>query len=65
MPFSSLLVSSRLVSTNRSVAGPQVSWGAATCGQQDRPGVYARVSWFKEWINSFIAASIKENTTAY
>ena len=65
MSRSAVLLSSRLLSTNRSVAGLQVSWGAATCGQQDRPGVYARVSWFKEWINSFIAASIKENTTAY
>lgn len=33
-----------------------VSWGASTCGAINLPGVYARVSHFKAWIESFIAS---------
>jgi secreted trypsin-like serine protease len=40
-----------------------VSWGDGVCGRADRPGVYARVSYFKSWIESFILDSIKENST--
>jgi len=31
-----------------------VSWGATQCGAANLPGVYARVSFFKSWIESFI-----------
>ena len=31
-----------------------VSWGAGECGAADKFGVYARVSWFKDWIMSYI-----------
>jgi secreted trypsin-like serine protease len=34
-----------------------VSWGATTCGAANRPGVYARVSVFKDWIDGFITES--------
>jgi len=41
-----------------------VSWGAGTCGAANLPGVYARVSVFKDWINGFILDSINMNSTS-
>ena len=42
-----------------------VSWGATQCGAQNLPGVYARVSWVREWIDSHISDSIAANSTAH
>ena len=40
-----------------------VSWGAGMCGAVNLPGVYARVSTFKSWIESYIFPSIEQNST--
>ena len=41
-----------------------VSWGASQCGAANLPGVYARVSFLKDWIGGVIRADYMSNSTA-